>query len=746
MAVASSETNELKPAEQLRTEELIRRAEEEFQEISTEENENRTNALDDLRFKIGEQWPTEQASQRDAERRPRLTINQLPQFIKDVVNDQRQRRPQIKISTGENGDPDTTKVYDGLVRDIQYCSGADAIYDSALENSVSNGFGYFRILTEYCDHKSFDQQIRLKRIRNPVTVYYGPHSAPDGSDVDTVFVTSWMKRAEFRREYPSADQVSWDSMTQGDQTRYAEWVKQDKIRVVERFNRERKKKTLYLCKKVADHPDQEAPDIITILQGETLPSGYAYAMRDGKQVKRETIIEEVWWHKLTVRDILDSKKLDGKYIPIVPVWGDETDVDGRTYRSGLIRFAKDAARMYNYWASTATELIALAPKAPYIGAEGTFEGHEQKWGQANQVSYPYLEYKLKTLGGQLAPPPARQPFAEMPQGVMHMITIAREDLRTTTGKYMRAELAPRGPEQSGSALLEERSKGELSSFHYVDNLARAIEYAGKIIVDLIPHVYDREMRKVLVRKEDGGTEYVTINDSKTGKKDVRKGTYNVVVSVGPGFSTRRQESSAAKLEFMKYLPPQKAELVADLIVRGMDWEDAGRIADRFKATLPPDIKAMEGDDTQLEELPVAARDAVMNERSMRVQAEQELQKFQQALQEAAKQLDDKNAILATDRYKTDAANAAKVAVAELNAAVKVALDENAKQTGLIAAQVANITTAFGQVSSYVEDLRKREQALAAAEADASQRAAAGPVPSQIDPNAAAGSASPGRGM
>lgn len=729
-----SATNE--PVSPERKEELtiIDDAIAEFAHIATVEQDNRAAAVDDLKFVIGEQWDAGVKAQRITDKRPCLTINQLPQFVKDVVNDARQRRPQIKILRGEDGDPETAKIIDGLVRQIQYASSADAIYDSGLECSVKGGFGYWRVLTKYTDPKSFDQEICLQRIRNPFTVYYGEHVNADGSDVRNVFVTSWMKTKDFERDYPGKATVSWEGMGDGDRKRYAEWCRDGELRVVERFCRKFVKKKLVMLQAI-NSPGDKIAKYDDELAADGVPEGYAIAMRNGKPIERDTHVEEIWWYKLTCRDVLDSRKLDGRYIPIVPVWGEETDVEGRTYRNGLIRFAKDPARSYNYWFTTATELIALAPKAPYIGAEGMFKGHESKWRQANTISFPYLEYAPKVINGVVIPPPQRQPFAEMPQGVMQMILIAREDLRTTTGKYVRAELASEGPEQSGKALGLEKEKGELSSFNYIDNLARAIELTGRIIVDLIPHVCDRDGRRVMVRKEDGQPDYVTINEPE-GKKDVRKGKYDVVVSVGPSFATRRQEGLLAKLEFMK-LYPNAAPVIADLVARGSEWDDADRIADRLKAMLPPEIKAIE-DSEDLENLSQDARELVISERSKAMQLQQTLEQTQQALAEAAKQLDDKNAILATDRYKADVAAESKVTVAEINGAIKVATSDIQKRMDEVMQTVGTVAQGLSAVSSWVEDMRKREQQLAAEEAAASAKATAGPTPSAVRPEAASG--------
>jgi predicted small secreted protein len=747
---AYSDSNE-KPSRSRQADlELIRDAIDEFGVIARRETPNRENGLDDLRFKVGEQWLAADVAQRNADGRPLLTINQLPQFSNEVVNEIRQNPPQIKIQPGEGGDPDTAKTIDGLVREIQYKSAASAVYVSATTNAVDNGFGYFRVLTEYCDPKSFDQEIRIQRIRNPFTVYYGDHINFDGSDVRRVFVTSWVREDDFKRDYPDAELVSWESMNDGDRNTFAEWARHNELRIAEYFCRKFVKKTLVMLKRVT--PAMGEPDAMTIYDDEPIPPNYVQALREvngkAEAIKREAVIEEVWCYKLTAHAVLSRVKLDGKYIPIIPVWGNETDIEGNVYRSGLIRHAKDSMRSYNYWFTVATEFIAMAPRAPFIGPSGFMKGNETRWANANRVSFPALEYdkdSLVTKGGQVLPPPQRQPFPEMPQGVMQMMLICRENLRTTIGKYMRAELAPDGPEQSGSALRQERQKGELSSFQYIDNLARAIEFAGKVIVDLIPHVYDRAGRKVLTRGEDGKTEYVEVNQP-DGKRNLKEGDYNVVVNVGPGYTTRRQEGAAAMMELLK-TDPTISPYVRDIVAGSLDIDDAERMRDRLRAALPPEVKALEEqNDEALMELPPKAREAVMSARSQVTQMKQYADKLGQALQEAAKQLDDKQAILANDRYKVDSASQSKLDAGALDAAVKLATNEIAQQNKALMGEVSGMAAALTQVTGFIQNMQQRSQELAKAEADAAAKASAGPVPATVDPNAAAGVAQPAKGM
>src|SRR6185369_16026678 len=89
-------------------------------------------------------------------------------------------------------------------------------------------------------------------------------------------------------------------------------------------------------------------------------------------------------------DILEKNDWPGCYIPIIPVYGDEIVVEGKRYFRSLIHSAKDAARMFNYWRTTSTELVALAPRVPWIGRKGTFDSDVDRWATANTTSHSYL--------------------------------------------------------------------------------------------------------------------------------------------------------------------------------------------------------------------------------------------------------------------------------------------------------------------------------------------------------------------
>lgn len=542
------------------------------------ESASRREEIDDKRFMVGEQWPIDIKTTRLADERPCLTINRIPQFVRQITNDQRQNRPSIKINPVDEGaDVDTAKVIQGIVRHIEYSSNADIAYDTAFESAVKGGLGYFRILTEYSDPMSFQQEIRIKQIKDRFSAYLDPfYQEPDGSDSQWGFVFDDMSKDEYTAEYPdskASGMSDWESVGDSD----PDWFKKDGLRVSEYYCIELKKvKIVKLTNGIVIEKD---------LLPETLETGVKVIS------ERETLIPQVKWYKINGVEILDRADIPGRYIPIIPVVGEEEILEGRKIVSGIIRNAKDPQRMYNYWASSETEMIALAPKAPFIGMEGQFEGYEADWKTANTKNHAFLQYRGKSLNGIMAPPPQRTPFQPDVLAITQARAQSAEDLKATTGIYD-ASLGARSNEQSGLAIQRRNSQSQTSNFHFIDNLSRSIKHAGRIIINWIPEIYD-EKSTVRIVGEDGTIDMVKINQTfKEGGEEkshfMDRGTYDCTVDTGPSFQTKRQEAVSGMLDLTK-IAPQLMGMAGDLMVRNMDWPFAREIADRIKKTLPPGI-------------------------------------------------------------------------------------------------------------------------------------------------------------
>lgn len=587
---------------------------------------NRQSAIEDLEFRFGKQWPTAIELSRTLEQRPCLTINKTDTFVRSVLNNMRQQRPRIKVhAVGDGSDVKVAEVLQGLIRHIEVNSNADLAYDTAAEYQVSMGWGYFRILSKYVADDSFDQELYIERIRNPFSVYFDPSSTqPDGSDATWCLITERMTREAFKAAYPKADPLDFQTLGAGDEKALwatkAEIVVAEYYRIVETFDT--------LCQlntgTKAYKSDLPKPDIMAM---------------GGLQIvnERPTVRRVVKWSKLTAREELESVDLKGKYIPVIPVYGSEMISNGQVQRFGMVRQLKDPARMYNFWRTAETEVVALAPKAPWLMAEGQDEGHEDEWANANNKSYSSLKYKpVVGEDGQALPPPIRQQPQSIPAGQVHAAMAASEDLKAVAGMFDPALGAP-GNETSGKMVNARQGQSDLSNFHFYDNLTRSLRHAGKILLNEIPHYYDTE-RIVRIIGDDEQPKAVTLNQKAADKiiNDVTVGIYDVVMDTGPGYQTKRQEAAAGMLEMLKTeLGKQVGQVAGDIIIRQFDIPGIDAIADRLAAANP--LATL--DKMLPEDLPDDAKQFI-------AKTVQELQKTRQLLQQlqqekAAKMFGDK---------------------------------------------------------------------------------------------------------
>ena len=572
-------------------------------------SDSREDELDDLRFMAGSpdnqwQWPADVLATRGSVQgqtinaRPCLTINKLPQHVRQVTNEQRQNRPSGKvIPADDNADVQVAEIFNGVVRHIEYMSDADVAYDTACDNQVTYGEGYIRLLTEYCNDETFDQDIRIERVRNSFSVYMDPTiQDPCGADAEWCFVTEDILRTEYERLFPDASPISTlYSQGVGDEGISA-WLQEDTIRIAEYFYNTYEKATLHL------YPDNQ-----TAFSG--TPQDKQLTAMFGKPVRtRQVDRKKVMWMKTNGFDILDEREWAGKWIPVVRVIGNEWEVDGRLYISGLVRNAKDAQRMYNYWTSQEAEMLALAPKAPFIGYGGQFEGYEMQWKTANTTNWPYLEVNPDVTdgAGSVLPLPQRAPPPLPQTGLIQAKMGAADDIKGTTGQYD-ASLGMAGNERSGKAILAREKQGDVGTYHYVDNLARAIRHITRQIVDMIPKIYDTQ-RIARIIGVDGEVSMVKFNPAQQEPvKDVRDqngamiekiynpsvGTYDVMVTTGPGYMTKRQEALDAMSQILQ-TNPQLWAVAGDLFIKNMDWPGAQEMAARFKKILDPKVLS-EGD-------------------------------------------------------------------------------------------------------------------------------------------------------
>lgn len=564
-----------------KTEKTIKLALERWEHAGDVENDNRQEAIDDLKFTMGEQWPDEIKNERDGDNRPCITVNRVQQMVKQVVNDMRQNRAGIRVNpAGDEATEETAKVYSGLVRGIECESSAPDQYIVAGESCVTHGQGYFRVRPEY-EKGSFNQRLVIEAIRNFLSVRIDPSAkAPDKSDAKWGFISDDMPRSEFESKYPDAKACGWKDDDVGD-----DWLTEDVVRVAEYFEISDTKDTLY-----------------QFVDGTT---GYRSDMpgtppKDQVANERTEYRSKLIIRKITSKDVLEETEYDIDLLPIVQVIGEEYNIEGKVYRMGLVRHAKGPQMVYNYSRTAVVEQIALAPKAPYIIGEGQVEGYEDIWGTANTRNHAYLPYKPMTISGQSVPPPQRQMFAGVPAGSMADLQLASEEIKAVTGIYD-AALGQKSNEVSGKAILARQREADNATYHYVDALNRAIKLCGKILIKFIPIIYDTA-RTVRTVTEDGKERLVDVNqptiEEGIRKNDLTVGKYDVAITTGPSYETKRIEAANGMMQFMQ-AAPQAASAIVDLIAKNMDWPGAEQISARLRAMLPPEIQSA-GEESEIE--------------------------------------------------------------------------------------------------------------------------------------------------
>ena len=606
-------------------------------------SDSRDDELDDLRFAAASpdnqfQWPSDVLATRGAavqgqtiNARPCLTINKLPEHIHQVTNEQRQNQPSGKvIPASEDADVEVAEVFEGMVRYIEYISNAKIAYSTACDNQVTYGEGYARLLTDFCSDDSFDQDIKIGRIRNSFSVYMDPTiQDPCGMDAEWCFITEDVLKEVYERDYPDAQPISaLQAQGSGDSSLNA-WLGEDTIRIAEYFYKEYK------------------PQKLNLYTGNM--TAYEGSPKD-KQIRgmgllpikqREVQVCTTKWMKTNGFEPLEEQDWAGKYIPVVRLIGNEFEIDGKIYVSGLVRNAKDAQRMYNYWVSQEAEMLALAPKAPFIGAGGQFENYENQWKTANTQNWPYLEYNPDVTDGAGAalPPPQRSQPPMASSGLLQAKMGAADDIKSATGQY-NASLGQTSNERTGKAILAREHQAAVGTYHFVDNYAYFVQCITVQIIDLVPKIYDTE-RVTQIMGEDDSLKMVKLNPAQDQAVNTltddqgailkiynpNVGKYHVRATTGPSYVTKRQETQAAMGEVLS-ANPDLWKIAGDLFVKNMDWPGADEMAKRLARTIDP--KLLQGEDQSPE----------MQAANQQIQAMgQEMEQMHQMLQNVGNSLE-----------------------------------------------------------------------------------------------------------
>ncbi|MEY8206115.1 MAG: portal protein [Bermanella sp.] len=564
--------------------------------------ENWEAAEEDLNFLNGDQWPASVRQEREGEGRPCLVNNVLPTFVDQVLGDQRQNRPSIKVSpvdvvrvqadpqaksetlkiSNEAGSKDYElgEVFSGLLKNIEYNCDAETSYDIAFQSAVESGLGFLRVRTDYLSDETFEQDLIIDHIENQFAVTLDPNAKErDFSDGNWCLIDDLMEKAAFQALYPHASSDPVDSSSVSDM---GTWFGDNTVRVSEYFTREPVTKEVALMSDGSSYCMDELEPVVD----ELLEAGVNIVRT------RKVKSHKVMWRKITGMNVLEGPiEVKSFTIPVVPVWGKSLVIKNKLIFRSIFRHSKDAQRMANYWDSAATESVALAPKAPFTGQAEHFEGYENDWESANTSNAAMLKWNSQYQGdsGPRRAQPAVVPSAEITLGMN-----STDKIKATLGMYD-ASLGAAGNETSGKAIVARQRQGDRGSFAFIDNLSKAIRRVGKICVEMIPHIYDTE-RVIRLKFPDDTEDFVTLNQQifdDEGEEwvtihDLSVSKYDVVVATGPSHSTQRMEAAEAMIQFAQAVP-SSAAVIVDLIALNMDWPGADAIAERLKKIVPPNV-------------------------------------------------------------------------------------------------------------------------------------------------------------
>lgn len=552
---------------------FLKEARERFERASEAISDNHDEARDDMRFaRLGEQWPEQVRKQRELDGRPCLVINRMPSFIRQVVNGARQNRPAITVIPADSkADTGTAEVMSGLIRNIEVSSDADIAYDTAIDAAVSGGFGYIRVNTAYTSDDSFDQDIVIERVLDPLTVFPDPDGdSADGSDWNCCFIVKKLPKDEFERRYKGKDKVDWENLKEIG----APWLDDDGVMVAEYWHREEVDGQIVA---LSDGTVVNMADFR--LRAEELQTYGIEPVGEPRTIKTKKVTQYI----MSGAEVLETVEWPGKYIPIVPVYGEEVVVEGKRYFRSLIRDAKDPKMEENYWRSAGAENVALAPRTPFIGPKGAFVSDFPKWETANHASHAYIEYD-----GPVAP--QRQGFVGAPIGEMQQAQVAVDDMKAIIGLYD-SSLGAQSNETSGVAIRQRQRQGDIGTFHFVDNLTRAIRQVGRILIDLIPKVYstarmvrilgeDMEPQSVQIAPKD--QQDPTMQQEMARVFDITAGKYDLVVKAGPSYGTQREYAQAEMAEIITKVGEEAAKVMAPLYFKNSDWPGADEVAEKLE--------------------------------------------------------------------------------------------------------------------------------------------------------------------
>lgn len=555
---------------------VLRLARQRYQEGVDADRENRDLDAKQRRFYRGrktDQWEAADLSKRSG--RITVAINRVPQFAKQITGEMKQNKPAIKVlPVDDQTDPELAEVYTAIIRHIESQSDAQRVYSKAGEQAVIGGMGWFRLLTDYRDGKSFDQEILIKSIRNPLSVVTDPGATESlRQDMQWAIVSELIPEETFKAKYPKAKMSGFDN----DDRYLSSWYSDNKIRVAEYWTRTAQERELILLTNGDTlWEDELTPELI----------GAYSSLGVGVRARRTSERWKVECRKITGVEVLEQYDWEGSFIPLIPVIGEEIEVGDEVFRHGITYPTMDSQRSYNFARSAMLETVAAQPKAPFLVTTKMVAAHKAAWEKLNEGNPPVLPYDPDPMAPQ---GPQRLSPPNMATAWYQEAMVADGDMKAVTGIYD-ASLGEKSNETSGVAIRARDQQGETASYVYIDNQMAAVRHCGRMLIELIPKIYTGE-RVIRIMGEDGALErFSRINqilpDGRI-ENDISVGQFDLEVSIGPAFATKRAEAAERMMSLVQAVPAI-GQYGADMIIKAMDMPYGDKLAERLgMALIPP---------------------------------------------------------------------------------------------------------------------------------------------------------------
>lgn len=670
--------------------EIVAEAQERYNRAATHQADAHRHYLDDMRFANGDdengyQWNDRTSGTRKSSGRPALTVNKTRIHCLQVINDARQNPVQIRINpVGDEATAEAAQIYEGIIRHIEYVSNAQAAYANATYCQVMGGVGYWRVEVEYAHDNTFNQEIFIRRIGDPTSVFLDPDTKQaDASDARWGFIRYEMPRDDYDAEYGDSDDPDDANLNNAALTtsivpfasvrnRHAE----KHVEVIEYYRQTKKLDRLLQVY-------YGAVGVTTTCRESELPPGGIEALEArgySVRAQREIAEPQIEWFLIADSKIIDREDWPGQYIPIVRVPCEEVIIDGKLDWISHVRHLRDPQRLYNWYTSQAAEFVALQTKAPFIGTAEAIEPYKEEWEQANVENKPVLLYKGTDIRGNPIPPPERSAPPQIAQAYIEGLKVSQAEMMMATGQYQ-AVMGEPSNETSGKAINARQRQGDNATYHVIDRLASGIRYTGRIILDLIPKVYDVP-RTLMIMGEDGSQTQIHLDpnapvahetsadpnapppqpsmqaqpDPDAARQQALRtvfnpciGKYAVVSDVGPAYATKRQEAFNA---FSQILAQNNAafQVLGDFWAKNADFPGADELAARLKQGLPPQYQAG-APSAQEQQLQAALQHTTQTAQQTLQQADAHVARLEAEVAILKEQLKSKAGDIVTDRMK-----------------------------------------------------------------------------------------------